>query len=127
MLGGGMGQSIKATNRQELSLGGGLAAIAEQTLSESSFEESLEAYGILTSQVFIWDGLETDLSTSLWVFPSLTETDRIRVELSSRLRQEVALDFFISLSLFYSYDSKPRAEKVQTSDIGLITSLGWTL
>ncbi len=63
---------------------------------------------------------------SLAVLPSLSDSGRVRVEFRSRLRREIVKDFFLSLSLYDSYDSDPPVIGVERNDWGLTSSLGWS-
>ena len=77
---------------------------------------------------FIHGDLGADLSTTLSFYPSLTESGRYRLELDARYRHEIVLDFFVSFSGWYSFDSQAPVsfdEVVRQDDYGVVTSLGW--
>jgi hypothetical protein len=67
-----------------------------------------------------------DISTQLIVSPSLTVADRLRAEFETECKIELIKDFFWSLSLYDSYDSKPPGELDQKHDYGVTTGIGWT-
>jgi len=60
------------------------------------------------------------------LFPSLTESGRYRTDSSVSLRREIVSDFFLDLSFYYTYDSDPPDALAETSDYGVVTSLGYS-
>ena len=46
------------------------------------------------------------MSATLQVIPYLTDAGRVRLEFNSAVKREIARDFYLSLSIFDSYDSK---------------------
>lgn len=72
---------------------------------------------------------ELDLSSSLIVYPSLSDTGRWRSRFDITLRWEIYDDLFWSLSLYDDYDSDgvDTEESVGSSnDFGVSTGLGWS-
>ena len=57
---------------------------------------------------------------------SLTDSGRYRAQLNSFWRQEIVIDFFFELSVYGTYDSQPPEGALQTSDYGLVTSIGYS-
>ncbi len=127
-IGGGAGRYLYQTNRSRMTFSAGLTTNREQYLTELSPSTSLEALANLSFDFFIYGDLGTDVSTSLTLFPSITEDGRYRTEFSAKYRQEIVTDLFVSFSGWYSYDSKaPVANDatVRQTDYGVVTSLGW--
>ena len=58
------------------------------------------------------------------VFPSLTDSPRTRAELDVDFTHEIVKDFFWSLTLYSSYDSRP-PQDAEDSDYGVVMSVGW--
>jgi len=85
--------------------------------SEASFSTEARLYRL--------DHPKRDISASITVLPSLTESGRVRGEASLRARQEFIEDMFLELSLYESYDSDP-PQGADTNDWGVVTSLGFT-
>lgn len=67
----------------------------------------------------------TTLSANIAVFPSITESDRVRMNSDITLRNEIIRDLFWDLSLYATYDSKP-IEGAAQDDWGIVTSIGAT-
>lgn len=66
-----------------------------------------------------------DFSTELQIFPSLTESGRLRTELQLRLSYEILKDFTVGLSGFYTRDSHPPDPATPKDDYSLSTTVGW--
>ena len=127
-LGGGVGRYILQSNRTILSALGGLTTNREQYITDPEVRNSLEAFAGISYDYFIHGDLGADITTTFTVFPSLTESGRVRAEFRFRYKQEIVTDFIIALSGWYSYDSRApvgSAGTVSQDDYGLVTSLGW--
>jgi hypothetical protein len=67
-----------------------------------------------------------NFDASLNVFPSLTESGRVRMEVAVSGRREIARDFYLSLSIFDSFDSKDPSTGESRNDWGPVLAVGWT-
>ncbi|WP_274476057.1 DUF481 domain-containing protein [Mangrovimonas aestuarii] len=122
---GGLGKYFIHNNKLYFGGGAGLAWNNEQFYdSEESSRNSLEAYGGLELQMFNFDDIS--VLTNVAVYPSLTESDRVRLDYTLDLKYDIFEDFFIKLGLTYNYDSKP-IEGGSASDYVLQTTFGWDL
>jgi len=126
LLGTGLTRNLVQTNFSRFSAGAGLAANLERAVSGGEDRGNLEAVGHVTYERFRYNSPKIDLTADLQIYPSLTESGRLRSELDLQLRQELITDFFWDLTLYYSHDSKPPDTASAKSDYGLVTSLGWT-
>jgi hypothetical protein len=59
------------------------------------------------------------------VFPSLTDLGRVRLEGDLRVRYEVLRDFFLTVSLQNSFDSRPPSPDTPKSDFTTALSISW--
>lgn len=59
------------------------------------------------------------------MFPSLTDPGRVRLEGDLRSRYEVLKDFFITLALQTSNDTRPPSADTPKSDFTTTLSLTW--
>lgn len=93
-------------------------------------QTSLESLVGGTVDWFDFGEPELDLSTTLTLFPSITEAGRVRGSLDVSLRWELVEDLFWKLSLFDDYDSRPEGspgdEDPSNNDYGVSTGLGWS-
>lgn len=88
-------------------------------------ETNVEAVGRVTYEYFRYSDPEREFSTSITVFPSLTDWGRYRVDFSTELDIEFYKDFSWVLSLFANYDSDPISEDASTSDYGVRSALAY--
>ena len=124
-LGGGGGRIMRQTDHSAIILEGGLKGTREDLAGNTTDQETIEAYGMVSWDWFRFDTPELDLSTSLEVIPNLTDTGRVRGELDIELRWEMIEDLFWQLSYYNSYDSDPATAGAEKNDYGIVTSLGY--
>lgn len=123
--GAGYGRFLLQTGRTLWSVTGGLAVVNEQRAGNEDAETSVEALFNMDYEFFTYDTPKTTLTTSLTIFPSLTESGRVRGNLDFALRRELIEDLFVEISIYDSYDSKP-PEEGEKNDYGVVTGLGYT-
>ena len=84
--------------------------------------------GMLFTQYKIFRFLipKLDITTQLAFFPSFTVRERYRLNLSISARLELISDFYINLSFYDNFDSKPSSETASTNDWGTVISIGVT-
>jgi putative salt-induced outer membrane protein YdiY len=125
LAGAGYGRFLVQSGRTLWSATGGLAVVNEQRAGDEDAETNVEAFLDTDYEFFTYDTPKTTLTTSLTVFPSLTESGRVRADLDFALRRELIKDLFVELSVYDSYDSKPPEDGTE-NDYGIVTSLGYT-
>ncbi|MCK4350970.1 MAG: DUF481 domain-containing protein [Candidatus Krumholzibacteria bacterium] len=59
------------------------------------------------------------------IFPNLTTWGRYRVNFNIDFNYELLNDFFLGLSFFDNYDSKPPVAGTEKNDFGFTTSIGY--
>ena len=121
----GFGRHAIQSNKMQLDLFAGLARNWED-FTGSALVESFELVGGLQYAMFRFDDPETDFRVNLLVYPSLSESGRVRVEFDTRLRRELVKDFFWTISIYDSFDNEPPVEGSETNDWGLNSSVGWS-
>lgn len=126
IVGGGVGRWLIESDRQTLAVLAGLDLNLEDTTGTDAGQTSLEAFAAVLYSRFRYHHPKQNLSVSLFIFPSLTESGRFRCQLKSHWRQEIVTDFFLELSVFASYDSQPPEGALLSTDYGLVTSVGYT-
>ena len=125
LIGAGYGRFLMQTGRTLWSVTGGLAVVNEQRAGDQDAETNVEAFLGTDYEFFTYDTPKTTLTTSLTVFPSLTDSGRVRGQLDFGLRRELITDLFVEISLYESYDSDP-PEEGENNDWGIVTGLGYT-
>ncbi len=132
-LGGGGGRFVRQTNRSHLLLVGGLQISREEFASDPTITAGgssdndlvLEGLGRVTAEWFRYDEPELDFSTTLTVYPNLSDWGRVRADLDMRLKWEIVSDLFWDLTFSNRYDSDPRTADAQKNDVNVRTSFGW--
>ena len=125
VIGGAPGRYLVQDNHKEWGVFAGLAVTHEQFKSEDG-QNSVE--GVLGTQFsfFRYDTPKRSLDLGLAVFPSLTESGRVRAEADIDSRFEIVKDLFFDVSLYGSYDSEGDPEAASNTDYGIVTSLGYS-
>ncbi len=75
-------------------------------------------------EFFVFGDHDTDLSATFLALPSLTDTGRVRLDFDLRVSRDLFLDFYVALSAYDIYDSRPRADNAK-SDYGFSFSFGY--
>ena len=114
---------LQGADREVMALTG-VVANKEWTSGVDDELSSLEAVFGAQYRIFRFSDPEISLSSSAYLYPSLTESGRRRGNLDISLRREIISDLFFDISLYESYDSDPPAEGT-TTDYGIVTSLGY--
>lgn len=124
-IGAAYGRFLVQTGRNEWVAYGGVA-VTREDFEQADTNDSVEA--VLGTQYwfFRYDAPEASLDATLNLFPSLTESGRLRSEGRLRARYEIVDDLFFEASLYQSYDSEPGQSADSNSDYGVTTSLGYS-
>jgi hypothetical protein len=124
-LGAAYGRFLRQDQKNDWAAYAGLA-VTRENFSEQPTNESVE--GVLGTQYwfFRYNAPEASLDATVILFPSLTESGRVRSESQLNARYELVSDLFFQLSLYGSYDSEPGAGAESKSDYGVTTSLGYS-
>jgi putative salt-induced outer membrane protein YdiY len=77
-----------------------------------------------TFEWFTFAADETDLVANLLVLPSFTQSGRWRIDFDIKFRQELFGDFYLSISFYDQFDSKPPTDG-NKNDFGTTLALGW--
>jgi len=118
------GRYLKQTNQSHLTILAGLVEIDETPVDGDS-KASTEALIGGEYSTFTYDFPEITLTSKLIVTPSLSQSGRVRIQADVGVRREIVADFFLSISLFDTYDSDPPTEGAHRNDWGSIVSVGY--
>ena len=125
--GGAYGRFLAQTQRHEWAAYSGLALTREDyTGSNAESNESVEAVFGTQYWYFRYDTPEASVGATLNLFPSLTESGRVRSEGRLRTRYEIVTDLFFELSFYGTYDNEPGEGAESKSDYGVTSSLGYS-
>jgi len=124
LAGAGLGRQVLKSNRTQLHLTGGISVNEE--ISESTSNANVEALASIGYSFFTYDTPKTTIDTTLTTFTSLNDPGRTRLNLNASLKREIVKDFFLSLSVYETFDSRPPTAEAARNDVGVVTSVGWT-
>lgn len=121
----GGGYSFINNNSMNFSTGAGLA-YNNETYTDALTEDknSLEVY--FGSQFDKYDIGDLSLLTSIFAYPSLTESGRFRADFKFDLKYDLPWDFYIKTGVTYNFDNQP-VDGASKGDYVLQTSFGWEL
>ena len=124
-VGGVLGQRLVRTNRAQFQAGAGVVGNNEEAVSAES-TQNIE--GILTAQAsyYTYDGRKTTIDAAFAYYPSMSQAGRQRLQIDSSLKRDIVTDLIVSLSLYYTFDSDPPETGAERTDVGIVTSIGWS-
>ena len=109
--GGGLGRHVIQNNRSLLTVQGGAVFTRERFTGSDLGLSNIEGMGGIEFELFNFDDPEMDITTTLTVFPSLSNWGRIRADLDTSIRYEL----FTSLPRVQSRARLARAKLKPTS------------
>lgn len=126
-LGAGFGKNVIYGPKTRLLGTIGLVANNElSTEANTPTTNNLEISGLLRFRKFSYRHPELDIDSSLKLFASVNEWGRLRGDFNVSARIEVINDFYIKLTLYYSFDSRPADVAASQNDWGTTLMLSYT-
>ena len=124
-IGAGYGRYFVQSNRTTF---GALLGISTDHEDPVSGTPSFEVAAVIGAQysMFTYDFPKITVNATLQVLPYLTDSGRVRVEFNVQAKREIVRDFYLSLSIFDSFDSRDPSTQQAKNDWGPVLSLGWT-
>jgi hypothetical protein len=121
---GGLGLFMVRTNRKYWNLAAGVNYNNERFSSDDGNRNSME--GFIGSELNLYDIGDLNLLTNLLVYPSFTESGRIRSDFNIDTKYEMPFDddFYIKIGVTLNYDNKP-VETGSDTDYVFHTGFGW--
>jgi hypothetical protein len=95
----------------------------ENFSNDTPDRQSFEAY--IGSEINLFNISDFSLLSNVYVFPSLTEAGRLRVDYTLNTKYDLPLDFYIGLNFSLNYDNRP-AEIGKETDYVFGASFGWS-
>lgn len=123
LLGALGGRDIIQSNRVEWRWAAGVLSNRED-YSGLAASTSAEALLATSFNFFTFGDWENDISASLAVYPSLSQSGRVRADFDIKYRQDLFGDFYFSVSFYDQYDGKP-PEGASKNDYGTTLAVGW--
>ena len=101
------------------------ADIDREIPTEGEIKTNLEGVGWLTYEYYKFDTPERSLQTNFLVFPGITDWGRWRANFKTNFKFEIVNDLYWNMDFFATYDNRPISPDAESSDYGVITSLGY--
>jgi hypothetical protein len=121
---GGAGRYFVRTNKAYFSVGAGLSFNDETFTNGTAKRSSVEGY--VGTKVNLFDIGDFSLLNDIFVYPSLTESGRWRVDFNLDTKYDLPHDFYVKFGITVNYDNRPAAVGKET-DYVYVISLGWEL
>lgn len=125
LLGAIGGRDFLQSNRVEWNW---LVGVLSNTEEYAGLESTNSAEALVGTRFswFTFGDFENDLTSTLYVYPSLTESDRVRVDFDISYRQDLFGDLYLRFSFYDQYDSQP-PPGANDNDYGTSIAVGWDL
>lgn len=79
----------------------------------------------LKHSLFTHTGHKTNLTTTFYLLPSLTDSGHLRLDLNSQFQIQLFNNFYWSVNLYEDFDNDP-PPGASENDFGVSSSLGWS-
>jgi hypothetical protein len=125
LAGAAFGRNFVQTNQTQVGAYAGVVGTHEQPVEG---ESGYSVEGVIGGRYnyFMYDFPNATLSASVQVFPSFTVGGRVRLEATASARREIISDFYLSLAIFDSFDSRDPTTLQSKNDWGPTISVGWS-
>jgi hypothetical protein len=124
-IGAAAGLRLVNTNHAQFETGAGIVGNNEQPVDSES-TQNIEALFLANGSYYMYDSPKTTIDWNTQYYPSLSQKGRQRIQIDSSFSRELYKDLTLTLSVFYTFDSKPPQEGAKRTDVGIVTSLGWS-
>lgn len=122
LVGGAIGNRVYNQRRMRIDLFSGLVVNSEE-FEDQPRTETLE--GLLGATYRLRSARGIDIDMSLFVLPSLEQSDRVRMQFDGSLSIDLFSDLDFKLTVYDRYDSQPPPGN-DTNDSGLTLGLSWS-
>ncbi len=120
------GQSLRRRPESDLVAYAGVAANHESVDESGDNRSNVLGVAGLDWRIYRFDIPETTLTSSLKVFPYLSDIGRVRARLDVSLQRKFTRSFTLNFSMYDDYDNRPPGTRVVNNDYGIVTGLGYT-
>lgn len=121
----GIGNFIFQTNEMYLSIYAG-AALNYETYTDNKIQDRQDVEANAGAELNLFDMGDLGLLTSLSVYKSMNEGDRLRIDFKFDIKYDLPLDFYIKVGYTLNYDSQP-VEDASDKDYIIQSTFGWEL
>jgi hypothetical protein len=116
------GKLITSNSKLNLGVSAGYSYNIEKYEGENTVRTSSEL--LIATRLNIYNVKDFDLNTTLNISPSLSQSERIRLDYNIYLKYDLFWDFYIKTEFTLNYDSKPVFEGTEVDYI-FTSGFGW--
>jgi hypothetical protein len=121
----GPGYRMVQSNRSLVTIIGGAAFSRESYYGQDVTRNAEGVLGV-DAQFFKLYSPKVDITSRFVYFPNFTTWGRQRTQFDGKVRIEVLKDFYVTFTLYDSFDSRPPSETATRNDYGFTTGLSWS-
>lgn len=122
----GVSKNWIRSNTQRLYSGIGPLLNVESSFSEPGYSTSLDSFIYAEYRIYKYRDPEVYVTSTMAIYPSLSNFGRIRSDLQANMRFEIFNNFFLGFTFYLSSDNQPVSEEGSTNDWGFSNSIGYT-
>ena len=128
----GLGYFFLHTNSMYLKIEGGLAYNNEKYFINSSIDPPIDpnprvsSEGYISTELNLFDIGDLNLFTNLAVYPSITESGRLRSDFKFEAKYDLPYDLYIKAGTTVNYDNQP-VSGADEMDYVISSGIGWEL
>jgi Protein of unknown function, DUF481 len=119
LLSGAIGKSWISDNHNRLLTGGGASVNEEESIESKSYVSNLEAMLEITYKRFYYSTPKMNIEASFYLYPSLSDWGRVRMEFNVSNSFEIYKDFLIGLNFYDNFDNRPPQGATSINDYGI--------
>lgn len=120
------GKGLLVNNHNRLLAGIGFSFNEEQDVENASYKSNFDGLVEVQYQRFYYSSPKFSLTTSLLVYPGLSDWGRVRTEFDVKNNFEIVKDFSIGLTFYDNFDNRPPAGATAKNDLGITFSLQYS-
>jgi len=121
-----IGQSLRRRPESDLVAYVGLEANHESVDESGDNRSNILGIAGLDWRIYRFDIPETTLTSSLKLFPYLSDFGRVRARMDVSLQRKFTRSFTLNFSMYDDYDNRPPGTRVVNNDYGFVTGIGYT-
>ncbi len=125
-LGGGISKVLVSTNLMRFYPTAGVAVNREKATETKNTTSNIEGVFRLDYKIFKFRKPEVHLNSYFAFYPSFTVKERYRTDFNMQVHFKFIKNFYLKISFYHNFDTKPPNETSSKSDWGLNTSVGVT-
>jgi hypothetical protein len=121
-----VGQSLRRRPESDLVAYIGLAANHESVDESGDNRSNILGVAGLDWRIYRFDIPELTLTSSLKVFPYLSDVSRVRARMDVSLQRKFTRSLTLNFSIYDDYDNRPAGKAALSNDYGIVTGIGYT-